>query len=224
MPSAASRRAGTITALALLALAGCACRRGGLVALRAPDVAALEKPAPDSFVVSVVSSRGPFELMVRRTWAPRGADRFHYLVRNGYYDGVRFFRVVKGFVAQFGIHGDTAVAAAWRTRRFADDSVRAANNRGTLTFATGGPNTRTTQLFINLVDNRRLDASGFAPIGEVTSGLSVVDSLYGGYGEAPPRGTGPDQERLQREGNAYLVASHPKLDSIVTARVTRRWP
>ena len=224
MPSAAARRAGTITALGLLALAGGACRRGGMVALRTPDVAALEKPAPDSFVVSVVSSRGPFEIMVRRTWAPRGADRFHYLVRNGYYDGVRFFRVVKGFVAQFGIHGDTAVAAAWRTRRFVDDSVRAANTRGTLTFATGGPNTRTTQLFINLVDNRRLDASGFAPIGEVTSGLSVVDSLHGGYGEAPPRGTGPDQGRLQREGNAYLAASHPKLDSIVTARVTRRWP
>ena len=126
-------------------------------------------------------------------------------------------------MAQFGLHGDTAVTAAWRTRRIADDSVRASNVRGMMTFAMAGPNTRTTQLFINYRDNARLDATGFAPLGQVMSGMSVVDSLYGAYGEGAPRGMGPDQGRIGREGNAYLRESFPMLDSVVTARVGKRW-
>ncbi|MBI3789904.1 MAG: peptidylprolyl isomerase [Gemmatimonadetes bacterium] len=207
-------------AVASLALASC---RGSGNALRAPDPAALARVAPDSFVVTFTTSRGPFDLLVRRAWSPRGADRVHYLVNAHYYDGVRFFRVVKGFVAQFGLHGDSAITAAWRTRQFPDDSVRASNLRGMVSFAKGGPNTRTTQLFINLADNARLDALGFPPIGQVVAGMAVVDSLYNGYGEGAPRGSGPDQGRIGREGNAYLAREFPKLDSVVTARVTRRW-
>ena len=211
-------------ALALLALAVGACRGAPLAALKAPNLADLERAAPDSFVVTFVSSRGPFDVLVRRSWAQRGADRLRDLVSAHYYDGVRFFRVVPGFVAQFGLHGDTAVTTAWRTRRIADDSVRASNVRGTLTFAMGGPNTRTTQLFLNLVDNTRLDATGFPPLGAVINGMNVVDSLYGGYGEGAPRGQGPEQGRIAREGNAYLSLAFPKLDSIVTARITKHWP
>ena len=210
-------------ALTLLLVAA-GCRGSGTGRLLTPNTADLERAAPDSFVVTFATSRGAFDVLVRRAWAPRGVDRLHYLVNAHYYDGVRFFRVVKGFVAQFGLHGDTAVGNAWRTHRFADDSVRVSNARGTLTFATGGPNTRTTQLFLNLADNRRLDATGFAPLGAIVSGMAVVDSLYDGYGEGAPRGAGPDQGRLAREGNAYLVAAFPKLDSILTARVARHWP
>ena len=208
------------------ALAGCRSAPGTArgSALLAPSAAALERPAPDSFVVAFTTSRGPFEVLVRRHWAPRGADRLHFLVNAGYYDGLRFFRVVSGFMAQFGIHGDTAINAAWRTRRIADDSVRTGNARGTVTFATAGPNSRTTQLFINFADNRRLDPMGFAPLGTVITGMSVGDSLHAGYGEGAPRGGGPDQGRMQREGSAYLAFGFPKLDTIVTARVSRRWP
>ena len=126
-------------------------------------------------------------------------------------------------MAQFGLHGDSAVSAAWRTMSIPDDSVRASNRRGMMTFAMGGPNTRTTQLFISYRDNARLDATGFAPIGKVITGMNVVDSLYGEYGDGAPRGKGPDQGRIGREGNAYLRESFPKLDSVVTARVTKRW-
>jgi peptidyl-prolyl cis-trans isomerase A (cyclophilin A) len=222
-PRFTARRA-TVGALATLTLLAGACRGAPLAALKSPNLADLERAAPDSFVVTFTTSRGPFDVLVRRSWAPRGADRVHYLVNAHYYDGVRFFRVVKGFVAQFGLHGDTAVTASWRTRRIADDSVKASNVRGTLTFAMGGPNSRTTQLFLNLVDNKRLDATGFAPLGAVVTGMSVVDSLYSGYGEGAPRGQGPEQGRIGREGNAYLAFSFPKLDSVVTARVTKHWP
>lgn len=222
-PGPVMRRTAAVGALGLAAVA-IGCWRGSSTAsLLAPDATALERAGPDSFVVAFATARGTFDVMVRRPWAPHGADRVFFLVSNRFYDGVRFFRVVPGFVAQFGLHGDSAVTAAWRTRRIADDSVRASNTRGMLTFAMGGPNTRTTQLFISYRDNSRLDATGFAPLGQVITGMAVVDSLYSGYGEGAPRGQGPDQGRIGREGNAYLRASFPKLDSIATARVTRQW-
>ncbi len=222
MPTRSVSATRVFAGAALLALG--ACRGAPLAGLKAPVAEELAKAAPDSFVVSFVTSRGPFDVTLRRSWAPHGVDRVHYLVNARYYDGVRFFRVVKGFVAQFGLHGDTGVTSAWRMRRIPDDPVKGSNLRGTLTFAMGGPNTRTTQLFLNLVDNVRLDATGFAPLGAVTSGMTVVDSLYSGYGEGAPRGAGPDQGKLSREGNAYLLFAFPKLDSVVTARVTKHWP
>ncbi len=218
-----SLRARCVMMVALVAALG-ACRRAPLAGLKAPVADELAKAAPDSFVVSFVTSRGPFDVMMRRSWAPNGVDRVHYLVHARYYDGVRFFRVVKGFMAQFGLHGDSAVNSAWRTRRIQDDPVKASNVRGAVTFAMGGPNSRTTQLFLNFVDNTRLDATGFAPVGAVINGMTVVDSLYNGYGEGAPRGNGPEQGKIAREGNPYLLFAFPKLDSVVTARVTKHWP
>jgi peptidyl-prolyl cis-trans isomerase A (cyclophilin A) len=192
-------------------------------ALLNPDPAKVDAVGPDSFTVHLVTTKGPFDVKVRRSWSPKGADRLYYLVSNGFYDGVRFYRVIDGFMAQFGAAGDTAVARVWRDRRITDDPVKHHNTRGTLTFATAGPNTRTTQLFINYRDNSALDAQGFSPLGEVTSGMGVVDSLYGGYGEGAPNGRGPDQGQIGAEGNAYLMREFPQLDHIVTARVTDEW-
>lgn len=169
--------------------------------------------APDSFRVAFATSRGPFTVQVTRALAPRGADRFYQLVSSGYFTGVRFFRVVPGFVAQFGMNGDPKVNADWSARTIPDDSVKTTNARGTLVFATAGPDTRSNQLFINLVDNSRLDAMGFAPIGRVVAGMSVVDSIYSGYGEAP------NQDSISAQGNAYLERAFPKLDYITGARI-----
>jgi peptidyl-prolyl cis-trans isomerase A (cyclophilin A) len=207
--------------MALLALAACVQRGGSRSALLDPDPAELARQAPDSFKVRFETSRGPFVAQVVRAWAPRGVDRFHYLVENHFYDGVRFFRVVPGFVAQFGIHGDPAVSAVWRELSIPDDSVQQSNQPGFITFAMGGPNSRTTQLFINRRDNRRLDAMGFAPIGRIIEGQAVADSMYEGYGEGPPRGAGPEQSMITREGNSYLERAFPRLDSIVRARVIK---
>ena len=156
---------------------------------------------------------------VHRDWSPQGADRFYNLVRTGYYDGVRFFRVISGFMAQFGIHGDPAVSARWRERRIPDDPVRQSNVRGAVSYAMAGPNTRTTQLFINFGDNSRLDGSGFSPFGQVVEGMDVVDRLNAEYGEGAPRGAGPDQSRIQAEGNAYLERDFPRLDFVRRATV-----
>ena len=175
--------------------------------------------APDRFRVRFETTRGPFVVEVTRAWAPRGADRFYNLVRAGYYDDVAFFRVIEGFMVQFGINGDPAVNAVWREARIPDDPVTQSNRRGMLTYAMAGPDTRTTQLFINFRNNESLDAQGFAPFGRVVEGLPVVDSLYSGYGEGAPRGMGPDQGRAQGEGNAYLRGSFPRLDFVKTARV-----
>jgi peptidyl-prolyl cis-trans isomerase A (cyclophilin A) len=177
--------------------------------------------APDRFKVLVETTAGDFLLEVERELAPLGADRFYSLLRNGYYEGVRFFRIVPGFVVQFGLSGDPAVASAWREARLADDSVRATNERGTLTFAMAGPDTRTVQLFINLGNNGRLDAQGFAPLGRVTGGMDTVERLYPGYGEGPPRGSGPDQGRIQAEGEAYLERDYPRLDRIIRTTILR---
>jgi peptidyl-prolyl cis-trans isomerase A (cyclophilin A) len=175
--------------------------------------------APDSFRARFSTTKGDFVISVHRAWAPQGVDRFYNLVRSGFYDGVRFFRVIPGFMAQFGIHADTAVTSAWRERRIADDPVRRTNIRGMATFATAGPGTRTTQIFINFGNNDRLDGMGFAPFGQVVEGMEVVDQLYGGYGEGQPRGRGPDQYRLNVEGETYLARQFPRLDKINKATV-----
>jgi peptidyl-prolyl cis-trans isomerase A (cyclophilin A) len=175
--------------------------------------------APATFKVKFDTSKGAIEIEVTRAWAPNGADRFYNLVKSGYFDGVRFFRVLPGFMAQFGINGDPALSAAWRQARIADDPVTHSNKRGMVTFATAGPNTRTTQVFINFGDNASLDSQGFAPFGQVIVGMDVVDRLYAGYGEGAPRGAGPDQARAQLEGNAYLTRSFPNLDYIKTATI-----
>lgn len=170
--------------------------------------------APAVFRARFETSEGAFVIEVHREWAPQGADRFYNLVRTGYYDGVRFFRVISGFMAQFGIHGDPAVSAQWRERRIPDDPVRQSNVRGAVSYAMAGPNTRTTQLFINFGDNSRLDGSGFSPFGRVVEGMEVVDRLYAEYGEGAPNGRGPAQGRIQAEGNAYLERDFPELDYV----------
>jgi peptidyl-prolyl cis-trans isomerase A (cyclophilin A) len=187
--------------------------------------AALLKPetlttkAPEEFHVRFVSSKGPFTVKVTRAWAPNGADRFYNLVRNRFYDGASFFRVVQGFVVQFGLSAHPEVSKAWREARIQDDPVVQSNKKGFLTYAMAGPNTRTTQLFINLVDNTRLDPMGFAPFGEVTSGMEIVEQLYSGYGDGAPRGNGPQQGMIQERGREYLAKDFPLLDSIRTARI-----
>ena len=187
--------------------------------------AELARPAPDSFRVAFETSRGNFMVVARRAWAPRGADRFYHLTKHGYYDGAYFFRVVENFVAQFGMPGDPKVYAAWRDRRIEDDSVRHSNTRGTVSFASQGPNTRSVQLFINLKDNVNLDTfgGGFAPIAEVTEGMSVVDALYDGYGEGAPRGLGPRQDMIAAQGNSYLRRNFSQLDFIRRAAVVQEW-
>ena len=186
---------------------------------RLRNPAALTEKAPATFKADFDTSKGKFTITVTRAWAPLGADRLYNLVKAGFYDDVRFFRVIDGFMAQFGIHGTPSVQAIWRRAPLKDDPVKQSNRRGYVTFATAGPNTRTTQLFINYRDNANLDSMGFAPFGEVTAGMSVVDQLYNGYGEGAPRGRGPDQGRLQAEGNTYLNKSFPRLDYIKTATI-----
>ena len=186
---------------------------------RLRNPAALNEKAPDTFKANFDTSKGSFTITVNRGWAPNGADRFYNLVKNGFYDDVKFFRVLDGFMAQVGIHGNPTIAKAWVGARIQDDPVKQSNKRGFVTFATGGPNTRTTQIFINFRDNVGLDKQGFSPFGEVTSGMNVVDRLYSGYGEGAPSGRGPDQQRLQAEGNTYLNKDFPRLDFIKTATI-----
>ena len=181
--------------------------------------AALKEQAPPVYKVEFETSKGPFVVEVHRDWAPNGADRLYNLVKNGFYDNTRFFRVIEGFMAQFGVNGDPKVSAVWRESRIKDDPVKVSNKRTFVTFATAGPNTRTTQVFISYGDNSNLDSQGFAPFGQVVSGMKVVDSLYNGYGEGAPRGRGPDQARVQSEGNAYLGSAFPNLDYIKKATI-----
>jgi len=179
----------------------------------------MSETAPDTFKARFQTSRGEFVIEANRAWAPRGADRFHELATTGFFDEARFFRVLAGFVVQFGINKDPVTAAKWRNEKIPDDPVTQTNARGTITFATAGPNTRTTQLFINLADNGRLDGMGFSAFGRVTEGMDVVDKLYDGYGEGAPSGNGPDQGRIQTEGNAYLERDFPELDFIRSVTV-----
>ncbi len=177
--------------------------------------ALLKAKAPDDFSVKFVTTKGDFTVQVTRAWAPLGADRFYNLAKHHFFDGVTFFRVIPGFVAQFGISSFPAVAKAWdgNAAQIKDDPVIRHNTKGTLVFATSGPNTRSTQLFINYGDNSRLDASGFSPFGEVSDGMDVVLSFFGGYGDAGA----PDQEKMTAQGKAYTDAGFPKLDSVKTA-------
>jgi len=183
--------------------------------------AALDEQAPATYNVKFDTSKGAFVITVHRDWAPAGADRFYNLVKNGFYDNARFFRVISGFMVQFGIHADPKVSAVWREARIPDDPVKQSNKRGLITFATAGPNTRTTQVFINFGDNGALDRQGFAPFGQVVSGMNVVDALFAGYGEGAPSGQGPEQGRIQREGNAYLTRDFAKLDYIKKATIEK---
>ena len=183
--------------------------------------AALNEQAPANFKARFDTSKGAFVIEVRREAAPNGADRFYNLVKSGYFDNIRFFRVVSGFMVQFGIHGDPNVASKWRNATIKDDPVKVSNARGFVTFATSGPDSRTTQVFINFADNGGLDGKGFSPFGKVISGMNVVDALNAEYGEGAPRGTGPDQGRVQMEGNAYLAKSFPRLDYIKKATIEK---
>jgi cyclophilin family peptidyl-prolyl cis-trans isomerase len=187
-----------------------------------PDDDYWNEPSSPEYRVSVETTKGTFVIAVTRALAPRGADRFYRLVRAGYFDDSRFFRVVPGFIAQFGIPGDPAITRVWKDRRMPDDSARASNVRGMIAYAMTGPNTRTTQLFISLVDNSRIDAQGFAPIGRVVSGMEVVDQLYGGYGETAGGGMRAGrQDRMLNEGNQHLDRDFPKLDRILKTRVEK---
>jgi peptidyl-prolyl cis-trans isomerase A (cyclophilin A) len=183
--------------------------------------ASLREQAPATYKVRFDTTKGAFVIQVNRAWAPNGADRFFNLVKNGFYDDVRFFRVISGFMVQFGINGQPAVMSKWREAQIQDDPVTQSNKRGTITFATAGPNTRTTQVFINFGDNAALDRQGFAPFGQVISGMNVVDSLNAEYGEGAPRGRGPDQSRLQMEGNAYLARDFGRMDFVKKATIER---
>lgn len=182
------------------------------------DMAEDSDGLPSQYTVELDTTKGAIVIEVRRDWAPNGADRFYELVQDGYFTDVAFFRVVGGFMAQAGISGDPALNAVWREKRIPDDPVKASNMRGTVTFATSGPDSRTTQFFINFSDNSRLDGMGFAPFGKVKD-MAPVDALYDGYGEGAPRGRGPSQAQMQTQGNSYLKESFPKLDYIKSARI-----
>lgn len=177
------------------------------------DPAALTEKAPETFKAQFETTKGKVVIEVTRAQAPNGADRFYNLVRSGFFTDIAFFRVVPGFMVQFGIHGDPKVSAKWREANIADDAVKTSNARGTLTFATAGPNTRTTQLFINYGDNAFLDGQGFSPFGKVIEGMDVVDKINSESGERPNQG------QIQYEGNAYLKSAFPNLDTIKSASI-----
>ena len=184
------------------------------------DPTKLTETAPETFKVNLKTTKGDVVLQVNRAWSPHGADRFYNLVKNGYYKDIAFFRVIDGFMAQFGIHGDPKLNTVWRDASIPDDPKGVqSNTRGRVSFATRGPNTRTVQLFINFGNNGNLDGMGFTPFAEVVSGMEVIDNLYKGYGEGAPRGMGPDQGRLQAQGNPYLRTEFDKLDYLVAAEI-----
>ena len=208
-------RSAAVLLLSVLALGLASC--GG--SKPAPETAS-KTPVPDVYRVKLATSRGDFTLEVTKAWAPEGAERFYRLIEQRFYDEARFFRVVRDFVVQFGISGDPAVEARWRNMNIPDDPVTQSNLRGTMTFATSGPNTRTTQVFLNLADNARLDKSGFAPFGKVIdNGMDVVDHFFNAYGDGPPRGLGPEQNLIETQGNSYLESKFPRLDYVKSARI-----
>jgi peptidyl-prolyl cis-trans isomerase A (cyclophilin A) len=179
--------------------------------------ATLRAKAPAEYDVKFVTTQGEFTIKVTRTWAPNGADRFYNLVRHHFYDGAAFFRVLPGFMAQFGLSAYPEVSKVWENATIKDDPIVQSNHRGFVSFATAGPNTRTTQVFINYGNNEALDKSGFSAFAVVSEGMEVVDKLYNGYGEGAPDGHGPNQALIGSHGRAYLEKSFPKLDTIRSA-------
>lgn len=179
----------------------------------------LAEEAPPRFLARFETTAGTFVVDVHRDWAPRGADRFYTLVSNGYYDDTRIYRVVDGFMAQWGIHGDPLVDYQWQDETLTDDPVRTSNTRGRVAFAKGGAHSRTTEIFVSYKDNSSLDDRGFAPFGEVVEGMDVVDAFHSAYGDGPPRGEGPYQAQAHAQGNAYFDQEFPELDRVVRATV-----
>ncbi len=201
-------------AVAMLAAAAAFAGQGGTASLKNP--ASLTEQAPATYKASFDTSVGKFVITVHRAWAPNGADRFYNLVKNGFYDETRFFRVVPDFMVQFGISGDPAVAAPWQNASIKDDpSTSHSNTKGFVSFATRGPNTRTTQIFINYANNAGLDKQGFTPFGEVTTGMDVVEKITSQYAQKP------DQGQIQSQGNTYLKAQFPKLDYVKKATIEK---
>ena len=206
--------------IGLLALAAA---HGENPALRNPKNALWGQRGPDVYRVEIETGPGRFVLEVTRSLAPRGADRFYHLVEAGFYDDSRFFRVIAGRFAQFGIPGDPMIGGIWRNQSFPDDPVRASNTRGTFAYAMTGPNARTTQIYINTSDQLQQDAQGFAPFGKVVDGMEVVDKLYSGYGERSGSGMRAGRQgKLFEEGNAYLDREFPLLDKLIRARIIGR--
>ncbi len=217
-------RCGLVVCSCLVLAAGC--NQNGQMASDSP----LPTAAPNTnnsetqlkgggYIVKFETSKGDFVVRVVRDWAPNGADRFEELVESGLYDECRFFRVLDDFMAQVGINGDPILSARWSQATILDDPVLESNRRGYLTFATSGPDSRTTQFFINLKNNANLDRQGFSPFGKVIEGMDVVDSLYSGYGEGAPNGPGPAQNRIEAEGNEYLIREFSELDHINKATI-----
>jgi peptidyl-prolyl cis-trans isomerase A (cyclophilin A) len=212
--------------LCLALLAACAYHAAPLTAPADPRYA---KAAPDSFDVRFETTKGTMLVRAHRSWSPSGVDRFYALAKNNYFDSIAFYRTISGFVAQFGFSGDPKVNAAWEGKTIPDDTVRVSNVRGTMSFARGGPHTRSTQFFFNSVDNTRLDAAngyGFPPIAQVIRGVDVLDKLnheYGGVQGVVPAPAGPQQGTIAREGNAYLRREFPRLDYIMKARIVKQW-
>jgi len=210
-----------LAAIAVFVATALLAGQGNVEKLKNPSQ--LNEQAPESFRARFDTSQGVFVIAVERAWAPLAADRFYNLVKNGFYNDTRFFRVLDGFMAQIGINGDPSIQSNWRNATIQDDPVKQSNKRGFVTFAkSSAPNSRSTQIFINYRDNSSsLDGLGFSPFGEVTSGMDVVDKLYNGYGEGAPSGKGPNQGTLQSEGNAYLNKEFPRLDYIKTATIAQ---
>jgi len=188
-----------------------------------PTLPEWNQTAPAEYKVKLSTSKGDILIQVTREWAPRGADRFYSLVKGGFYTDVRFFRIIPGFMAQFGMNGEPRVTAAWMGAKIQDDPVTQSNTRGMVTFATSGKNSRTTQAFINFADrNKMLDSQGFAPFGKIVEGMEVADKLYGGYGESASRGgSGPEQQLIQAQGNEYLMRDFKELDYIKSATIVQ---
>jgi cyclophilin family peptidyl-prolyl cis-trans isomerase len=177
-----------------------------------------DAPAPDVFKVNLDTSKGPVVIEVHKDWAPMGAQHFFELVNRGYYDGNRFFRVTRAYV-QFGVNGDPKVSSMWSTANLRDDPVKQSNTKGVVSYAKIGPNSRATQLFVNMRDNKDLDKDGFAPIGKVVEGMEAVEAFYSAYGDMPPRGQGPDPTKIETQGNGYLESRFPRLDFIKKATI-----
>lgn len=223
--SGAARRVLSLVAAILLACAAEVGAQSPPDILLSPQDARWNEPAPEVFRAAFETTRGTFSIDVHRAWSPHGADRFYNLVRHGFYDGIRFNRVIAGFIAQWGVSGYPEVTRIWKTRAIPDDPLRQSNVRGTIAFAMTGPDTRTTQVYISLADNSRLDAQGFSPFGRVVEGMDVVDQLYSGYGENAGGGVrAGNQGPIEEGGNAWLDREFPLLDHIIRARIVTPGP